>query len=108
MEQYRREDPLIPEFLKGRRGLVWFARATGIFFLISALVLSIWQVVGFSEQFPERSEFSWLQVYLIWQNLVARLPWGVIIILLAEVVDRLNGDDYEKVADSDQDLAGEE
>ena len=86
--------------MRGDEPLGWdvarWGRWAGIFVLISALALAIWEVAGSGGSTPLS-----IQVRVFWLRLVGIAPWGVIIILLAELVDRVSGDDSEDIEDED-------
>ena len=88
MERESREQPLISLFLE-KRDVARFGRWVGIFVLISARALAVWEVADSVGPTPLS-----LLVRLFWLRLVGIGSWGVIIILLAELADRLTGYDY--------------
>jgi hypothetical protein len=90
MERERREEPLTPSFFKGPWNIVTLGRWAGVFVLASALALAIWDIL-ISPVPPDLH----LQVRIFMWTLVQIGSWGVIIILLAELVDRLGGYDYD-------------
>jgi len=65
MERERREEPLIPSPLEGQWDVVRLGRWAGIFVLISALALAIWEVADSVGPTPSR-----LLVLLFWLRLV--------------------------------------
>ena len=66
-----------------REGLPMLARMAGIAVLASAIGLAMWDVVEFDG--PSGGD----QLRLAWARVVGIAVWGVMIILLAEVVELL-------------------
>ena len=90
MEPERREESLTPSFFKGPWDVVTLGRWAGVFVLLSALVLAIWDIL-----IPSGPPEPYLQVRIFMWTLAQIGSWGVVIILLAEIVDRLGGYDYD-------------
>jgi hypothetical protein len=87
MERNNNNTTLIPAFLKDMKkrfpvDVVEFGRWAGVFVLISAPGWAIWNATIFAEALQET-------VAIFWGNLISAGSFGVIIILLAEVVDKL-------------------
>ena len=82
-ERYSKQVTLIPSFLRQKWDVVSLGRLIGSFVLGSAVVLALWQAIGFSGGELQMSFF------LFWNTLVGIGSWGVFIILLAELVDRV-------------------
>ena len=94
MDRERGQEPLLP-FLEKQWDVVRLGRWAGIFVLISALALAIWEA---AELWP--GDIS-LQVRFFWSRLVGIGSWGVIIILLAELVDRVSRGEAEEIEDGE-------
>jgi hypothetical protein len=96
MEQKRREDTLIPSIVKSPWDVVKLGWWAGVFVLLSAPVLAVWETL----YFPILGDNS-VQVtspYFIipfLTSLIDKGVWGVIIILLAELVDRMTDHNEE-------------
>ncbi len=103
MERERNDVTLVPSFLKKRWDVVKLGRWAGVFVLASALLMGAWEASGlFSDNPPH------LRILLFWTTLVTRGSFGVIIILLAELVHAMRGDDLGYKDDyGDEDPAGE-
>jgi hypothetical protein len=100
MEREHREEPLIPSFFKGSWDVVKLGRWAGVFVFLSALALAVWETFIFvllnnSDPTPDL-----IQVQLFfsgaWRTLVQLGSLGVVIILLAELVDRVSEYDEER------------
>lgn len=87
MERESKDVTLLPSLFKGPWDIVKLGRWAGSFVLISALVLAAWEAFGL--EIPA-GQFSW-RIRIFWRTLVQLGSWGVIIILLAELVDRVYG-----------------
>ena len=94
-ERYSKQVTLIPSFLRQKWDVVSLGRLIGSFVLGSAVVLALWQAIGFSGGELQMSFF------LFWNTLVGIGSWGVFIILLAELVDRVTV--YGDKDDSEED-----
>jgi hypothetical protein len=94
MERESREESLTPSFVKGPWNIVTPGRWAGVFVLVSALALALWDIL-----IPTGPPDLHMQVRIFMWTLVQIGSWGVIIILLAELVDRLTG--YNDVYDED-------
>jgi hypothetical protein len=90
MEREGREESLTPYFVKGPLNIVTLGRWAGVFVLLSAVALAIWDIL-ISPVPPDLH----LQVRIFMWTLVQIGSWGVIIILLAELLDRLSGYGYD-------------
>lgn len=98
MERERREDTLIPSFAKRPWNVVKLGRWAGVIVLLSAPVLAVWETVYFhvlGDSSVQTTSPYFLIPFL--SALVSRGVWGVVIILLAELVDRMTGHDDEQV-----------
>ena len=74
--------------LNHRRGwdVVRLARWAGVAVLASAVGLAIWTVVDSPDHFPGNVRFAW--------QILVHVGWGgVVIILLAELIDRVTSED---------------
>jgi hypothetical protein len=94
-ERYSKQVTLIPSFLRQKWDVVSLGRLIGSFVLGSAVVLAFWQAIGFSGGELQMSFF------LFWNTLIGIGSWGVFIILLAELVDRVTV--YGDKDDSEED-----
>jgi hypothetical protein len=94
MQRERREDALIPSFVKGPWEVVKLGRWAGVFVLLSAPVLAVWETVYF-HVLGDSSVQATSPYFIISfiSALVGRGVWGVVIILLAELVDRMTDHD---------------
>jgi hypothetical protein len=90
MERESREESLTPSFFKGSWNIVMLGRWAGVFVLLSSVALAIWDIL-ISLDPPDLH----LQVRIFLWTLVQIGGGGVIIILLAELVDRLGEYDYD-------------
>jgi hypothetical protein len=95
IEQYSKQVTLIPSFFREKWDIVTLGRLIGSFVLGSAVVLALWQGIGFSGGELQMSFF------LFWNTLIGIGSWGVFIILLAELVDRVTV--YGDKDDSEED-----
>ena len=97
---------IIPSFLKRPWDVVTLGRWAGVFVLASAFILGAWEAFGFylDGMTPFQS-----RILFFWTTLVSRGSFGVIIILLAELVDNLRADDYayDEDGESNEDSAEE-
>ena len=103
MKRERNHVTLMPSFLKDRWDVVKLGRWAGVFVLACALFMGAWEASGLLSDNPPH-----LRILFFWTTLVTRGSFGVIIILLAELVCALLGDDYGYKNDyGDEDSAGE-
>jgi len=66
--------------------LVTLGRWAGFFTIASALALGVWQTMIVADRTPLSLD---LIVFTLWRAIIEIAPWGVIIILLAEIADRV-------------------
>jgi hypothetical protein len=82
-EPYSNQATLTPSFLRGPWDIVTVGRVIGSFVLGSAVVLAIWEVILFGGgDLP-------VSFYSFWRTFIDIGVWGVVIILLSELVDRV-------------------
>ncbi len=96
MQRARREDTIIPSFARGPWNVVKLGRWAGVIVLLSAPVLAVWETVYF-HMLGDSSVQSTSPYFIIpfLTALIGQGVWGVIIILLAELVDRMTDHDEE-------------
>lgn len=69
--------------------VVTLGRWAGFFTIASALALGVWQTIIVADQTPLGLD---LKIFTLWRAVMQIAPWGVVIILLAEIADRLLDD----------------
>jgi hypothetical protein len=97
MERERREDTLIPSFFKGPWDVVKLGRWARVFVFLSALALAVWETLYFHVFVDSAIPSSGTVIFFAFlTTLLQRGSWGVVIILLAELVDRVSEYDEEQ------------
>jgi hypothetical protein len=89
MERERREDTLIPSIFKSSWDVVKLGRWAGVFVLLSAPVLTVWETVYFHILGDSSVQVSPYFIIPFLTSLVGKGVWGIVIILLAELVDSM-------------------
>lgn len=83
IEPYSQQATLTPSFLRRPWDVVTVGRLIGSFVLGSAVALGIWEAILFGGgDLPE-------SFYGFWRTFIDIGSWGVVIILLSELVDRV-------------------
>jgi hypothetical protein len=96
MERERREESPIPSFTKGPWDVVKLGRWAGVFVFLSALVLAVWETLYFHVFVDSGIPSSGTVIFFAFlSTLLQRGSWGVVIILLAELVERMTDHNEE-------------
>jgi hypothetical protein len=96
MERKRKEGSLIPSIVKSPWDVVKLGRCAGVFVLLSAPVLAVWETLSFLifGDNPVQVTSPYFIIPFL-TSLIDKGVWGVIIILLAEFVDRMTDHNEE-------------
>lgn len=96
MDQETNDVSIIPSHLKKGWDVVRLGRWAGVFVLASALVFGAWDPFFFGG----RGESLELRIFFFWRSFVGTGSFGVIIILLAELVNRLRDDEFDDASEA--------